>query len=144
MSKPKDERTEGFKALWNIIHATPTKADLESVAREIAGHDDRIAAVHHLANVLKWMADEVARDCEQMSYEHGKDGDRYGDNPTAKDHYMSQVWYAYEAKRMEIYSDAVLNAHEADDEVEQARDAFHEENDGELTAEQAEDALENL
>lgn len=144
MSKPKDEHTEGFKALWNIIHTSPTAEDIGLVAQEIAGHDDRIAAVHHLANVLKWMADEVARDCEQMSYEHGKDGDRYGDDPTAKDHYMSQVWYAYEGKRMGIYSDAVLNAHEADDEVEQARNAFHEEHDGELTAEQAEEAIENL
>jgi hypothetical protein len=90
------------------------------------------------------MATEVQADCEQMSYDQGKEGDRYGDNPAAKDHYMSQVWYAYDAKRMGIYADMVEQAHERDDEVEQDRDALQDEKGGELTAEEAEEAIKNL
>lgn len=144
MSQPKSEHTEGFKALWNIIHTTPTADDIALVSQEIAGHDDRIAAVHHLANVLRWMASEVQSDCEMLSYEHNKDGDRYGDNPTAKDHYMSQVFYAYDAARMYHYADMVSDAHEADDELMKRRDALQEEKGGEMTAEEAEEAIDNL
>jgi hypothetical protein len=143
MSKKKT-KTEGYKALWNIIHAKPTRADLLKVVSDIGGHDDRIGAVHHVANVLGWLADTVGMDCDEMSEGHGKDADRYGDNPAALDHYMSQVWYAYEAQRMANYSARIEEAHERDDELEQARDALQEEHDGEMTKEQAEEAIDNI
>lgn len=142
--KPDKTNTEGFKALWNIIHNEPTKADYELVAQELAGHDDRIEAVIHLANILHAMACVVEADCDQMSYEHGKEGDRYGDNPMAKDHYMSQVHYAYEGNRMANYCARVEEAHERDDELKDAYEAVEEEHGGEMTAEQAEKAIEDI
>ena len=144
MKHPDENQTEGFKALWNIIQASPTKDDIDLVAQELAGHDERIGAVHHLANVLSWMASTVSADCDQMSYEHGKEGDRYGDNPMAKDHYMSQVHYAYESARMDLYSNAVEDAHEADEELKDRNEAIDEENGSELTAEQAIEEIEKI
>jgi hypothetical protein len=141
MKHPDENQTEGFKALWNIIHTEPTQADYRLVAQELASHDDRIEAVIHLANILHAMACVVEADCDQMSYEHGKEGDRYGDNPMAKDHYMSQVHYAYEGNRMANYCARVEEAHERDDELKDQYEGVEEAHDGEMTAEQAEKAI---
>jgi len=144
MKHPDENQTEGFKALWSIIHAWPTQDDLEMVCQELAGHDERIGAVHNIATMLSWMASTVSADCDQMSYEHGKEGDRYGDNPAAKDHYMSQVHYAYESARMDVYSNAVIDAHEADEELKNRNDKIDEDNNSELTAEQAIEEIEKI
>lgn len=141
-----NDKTPGYKALWAIIQNEnfPTRDDLQQVVEDIGGHDDRISSVHLLASVLQAFASIVAEDCAQMSYDQGKEADRYGDNPACKDHYMSQVWYAYDAKRMETYADMVVDAHQTDDDLMQARDALQEEKGGEMTQEEAEEALENL
>ena len=144
MSKPNDEHTEGFKALWNIIHTTPNDKDLRKVVDDLGGHDDRISAVHHLANILYWVASRVEADCDQQSEDHERDGDRYGDNPTAKDHYMSQVWYAIDAHRMANYCARIEEAHERDDELESLQKDLQEEHGGEMTKEQADEALGDL
>jgi hypothetical protein len=141
MSKNKTE-TKGYKALWNIIHTTPTRADIDKVVAAIGGHDDRLAAVHHVANVLYWLASSVERDCDQLSYEHGNQGD--SKTETGRDHYMSQVWYAYDGQRMANYCARIEEAHERDDELEQERDSVQEEHDGEMTEEQRDDAMENI
>ena len=142
--KPDKTNTEGFKALWSILHNPPTKSDLELVAQELAGHDARIAGVHNLANVLHWFASVVEADCDQMAYEHEKEALRYGDNPTTKDHWMSHVWYTIDGHRMAKYSAVVEEAHERDDELESLQESIQEEFEGEMTEEEAKDAIDGI
>ena len=143
MSKPK-KQTEGYKALWTIIHATPTDRDLKKVIADLGGHDDRIAAVHHLANILHWVASVVEADCDKQSDEYEKLGDRSGDDEVGKHHYMSRVWYAIDAHRMANYCARVEEAHERDDELESLQQAMQDDHEGQMTKEQAEEAIERI
>lgn len=143
MSKTK-KQTKGYKALWTIIHATPNERDLQKVIADLSGHDDRLAAVHHLANILHWMASKVEADCDKQSDEYEKLGDRNGDDEVGRLHYMSQVWYSIDAYRMANYCARVEEAHERDDELESLQKALDEDHEGKMTKKQAEDAIERI
>lgn len=143
MPTPKNS-TSGYIAVWNIINTEFTAQDIALVTQELAGHDDRISAVNKVAELLHMLATNVNKDCMQMVYEHGKEGDRYGENPAAKDHYASQVWYALDAYRMQKYIEHVDEARERDSELVFLQKALNDASNGEMTKEQAEEAMKRI
>lgn len=118
--------------------------DMERFVVDLGGHDDRIAAVKALAGVLWSLARKVELDCDQMSYEHGKDGDRYGDNEAALDHYKSKYWYAADGNRMANYCARIEEADERDEAIVASREAVDEAHPDGMTEEQADEAIKAL